>query len=85
MEGGERAAGGRGEVGDVAEPALVLEDQARGVGEIHMGLRGAVDQQLPAAAPVGVGQQQGPAAAHRLGQGLTGAAPQSSFSPRPPV
>ena len=55
MDDAQRFAGRCGQVGDVPEPPLVGEVEVRRVVEVHMGLRGTVDQQRPAARPVPVG------------------------------
>ncbi|GAB2933148.1 hypothetical protein GCM10022245_74010 [Streptomyces mayteni] len=56
------------------EPPLVLEGQPGGLVEVDVRLRGAVEQQLPAARPVRVGHQLGEAAGHHLAHALAGRA-----------
>ena len=75
--------GGRGEVDDVAEPALVGEGEVRGVVEVHVGLRGAVEQQRPAVRALTVGYELGEAAVDRRGDGLLPALGPLAVAPRP--
>ncbi len=56
---------GRREVDDVADAALVGEREVCGVVEVHVGLRGAVDQEGPAVRPFPVGYELREPAAHR--------------------
>lgn len=54
----------------MAEPPLVLEGEVRRIVEVHVGLRGAVQEQRPRARALTVGDEFGEAAVHRLGDGL---------------
>jgi hypothetical protein len=59
VQGADGLARGRGEIGEVAEAALVLEGQVGRVRQVHVGLRRAVEQQRPGVGPVPVGEDLG--------------------------